>query len=163
VNLLGSDTDTISCFLGALIGAKHGIGAIPSELFERIQDRDYILKVGARVHAIVEGNPGVELAESKSIDRKDAYLKILAWELGLHEMFWDAIDVNGIVYHPALGRGTITYKDVKKIAREGFVAKLIGVRFDCGQTCTFHSSVERNEKVAESFSKELTKALETRT
>jgi ADP-ribosylglycohydrolase len=151
VNSLGTDTDTIAAFLGALLGAHHGLRSIPHHLSRKIQDRQYLQKIGRWLHA-VGTNKIVDERESKlPLDRTEALLNLLAWEIGLHEMFWDAIDVGGIVVHPALGRGEITNKDVRTIARAGYVIKLIQIAFDCGQTCTFHSRVEENGKIAESL------------
>jgi hypothetical protein len=86
-------------------------------------------------------------------------MSIMAWEIGLHEMFWDALDVGAGVVHPTIGQGTIVRKDVREIPREGYVAKLIKVAFDCGQSCVFHSRVENNLIVSESLSLDLEKAL----
>jgi ADP-ribosylglycohydrolase len=151
VNSLGTDTDTIATFLGALLGAHHGLKAIPHHLSRKIQDRQYLQKIGRWLHA-VGTNKIVDERESKTpLDRSEALANLLAWDIGLHEMFWDAIDVGGIVAHPTLGRGEIIKKDVRPIARAGYVMKLIQIAFDCGQTCFFHSRVEDNGKVAESL------------
>jgi len=160
VNIFGSDTDTISVFLGGLLGAHHGMSAVPAHLSLKIQDRDCLLKVARRLHSIAAGVQREQLAENQPIDRTEAYLRILAWEIGLLDMFWDAIDIGGVVTHPTLGRGSITHKTVKPIKREGYVAKLISVQFDCGQSCIFHSRVENNEKVSESLAQDVAKALE---
>ncbi len=158
-NLLGSDTDTISAFVGALLGARHGMEAVPKHLLERIQDRDYLLSVADYLYAIATESALGDGSEERDSDRQSAYLRIIAWEIGLHEMFWDALDIDGSVFHPALGRGKITKKEVRKIAREGYLAKLIHIRFDCGQTCVFHSRVQDNGKVSESISEDVLKAL----
>lgn len=160
VNIFGSDTDTISVFLGGLLGAYHGISAVPVPLLEKIQDRDYLLKTAKRLHSIAAGIKREQLAENRPIDRTEAYLRILAWEIGLLDMFWDAIDIGGIVAHPTLGRGRITHKTEKPIQREGYIAKLISVQFNCGQSCIFHSRVENNDKVSESLARDIIKALE---
>jgi len=158
-NQLGSDTDTIAAFVGALIGARFGRESIPRHLWERIQDREYLLKTATRLHALACGRRTGHTSMDTAMEQQDAYLRILAWEMGLHEMFWDAIDCGGSVVHPTLGRGVITEKDIRNISREGYVVKLIRIRFDCGQTCIFHSRVENNEKVAESFWREIEGAL----
>jgi ADP-ribosylglycohydrolase len=160
VNMLGSDTDTIGVFLGSLLGAYHGMKVVPTHLFTRVQDRDYLLKTAKRLHSIAAGEKENFTAENKVIQRTDAYFRILAWEMGLHEMFWDALREGGIVVHPALGRGTITKQEVKPIKRDGYVAKLIHLKFDCGQSCIFHSRVEHNEKVSESLAQEVARALQ---
>ena len=158
-NMLGSDTDTIGVFLGALLGAYHGIGAVPLHLLNKVQDQEYLLKIASRLHSIAANEPQEYWAANQSVDRKIAYLRILAWEIGLHEMFWDAIGEGGVVFHPTIGRGTIVHKDVKPIRREGYIAKLIHVKFDCGQTCIFHSRVESNGKVSESLAQDIASAL----
>jgi hypothetical protein len=108
-------------------------------------------KVGRWLHAVASNRIIDERESKEPLGRREAFTNLLAWEIGLHEMFWDAIDVGGMVVHPALGRGEITTKDVRPITREGYVVKLIEIAFDCGQTCTFHSRVENNGKVVESL------------
>ncbi len=77
-------------------------------------------------------------------------------------MFWDAIDIDGMVVHPTLGRGTIIAKHVHRIGREGYIARLISIKFDCGQSCTFHARVERDERVSESLGRDVERILEHR-
>jgi len=159
VNTFGSDTDTIGLFVGALLGAYHGVKAVPLHLSNKVQDRDYLLKTAKRLRTIASGGQSGVLFESKSVERQDAYFMILAWEIGLHEMFWDDIEVGGVLVHPTLGRGKIVDKEVKPIKRDGYVAKLIHMKFDCGQSCVFHSRVENNEKVSESLAQDVANAL----
>jgi hypothetical protein len=64
-----------------------------------------------------------------------------------------------MVVHPTLGKGTITGKDVRPIARAGYVSKLIHVRFDSGQSCVFHSRVEHDVRVSESLAEDIQEAL----
>lgn len=159
VNMFGSDTDTIGVFLGALIGAYHGTKAVQPHLIDRVQDRDYLLKTARRLHTIASGEQQENLVESQKVERRDAYFRILAWEIGLHDMFWDNPKVDEVVIHPTLGRGKIIDKDVKPIKREGYVAKLIHINFDCGQSCVFHSRVENNDRVSESLAQDIVNAL----
>ena len=158
-NQLGSDTDTIASFLGALIGAKNGTGIIPEMWWNQVQDRDYLLKTAQRLHAIAADESANQLETETSLKRQDAYLNILAWELGLHEMFWDAIDVEDSVVHPTLGKGIIRRKEVRQISRRDYIAKLIRISFDCGQTCVFHSRVKHNDEVMQSLAKSVDRAL----
>lgn len=158
-NQLGSDTDSIAAFVGGLTGARVGKEAVPGHLWERVQDRDYLAKIGAHLHTIASGETGEHTSTDVPLQQKDAFLMILAWEMGLHEMFWDAIGTGGEVVHPTLGRGTVGRKEVRAIGREGFVAKLIRIAFDSGQTCIFHSRVASDEKVSESLAKEVEHAL----
>jgi ADP-ribosylglycohydrolase len=158
-NQLGSDTDTIAAFVGGLIGARFGMQVVPVRLAEKLQDREYLLKTAAYLHAVASGKASDHASTDAPLQQEEAYLRILAWEIGLHEMFWDAIDIGGAVVHPTLGRGIIKGKEVRPIAREGFVAKLIRIVFDSGQSCIFHSRVGHDDKVSESLAKEVEKAL----
>lgn len=159
VRILGSDTDTIAVFLGALLGAKYGHGSISRPLAESVQDHSYLVKVAKRLHSITGGKGPNAAAVTKGVDKRQALIRILAWEIGLHEMFWDALDEGSVVVHPTLGRGRITAKKVQPIAREGYVAKLIRIAFDCGQTCMFHSRVQNNLRVSESLACEVERSL----
>ena len=58
-----------------------------------------------------------------------------------------------------MGRGMITEKKNSQEARQGNVAKLMGVEFESGQSCLFHSRVKDNYEVVESFGKELDKII----
>ena len=160
VNMFGSDTDTIGIFLGALLGAHHGLRAIPTNLAEEVQDHSYLLKTAKRLHAIATGEQQEKVIATQKTQRRDAYFKILAWEIGLHEMFWDALEEEDIVVHPTLGRGAISGKVERPMKREGYVAKLISVQFDSGQSCTFHSRVQNNDKVSESLAEDVVHALQ---
>lgn len=159
-NAIGSDTDTIAGFVGALVGARHGTAIVPPHLAAQLQDREYILKTAGRLHALVSGDTRDHAATDAPLRQQEAYLRILAWEMGLHEMFWDAIEIGGAVIHPTLGRGVIKSKEVRDIAREGYAAKLIRIVFDCGQSCVFHSRVQDNEKVFESLARDIERALQ---
>jgi ADP-ribosylglycohydrolase len=160
VNMLGSDTDTISNFAGALVGAQLGQKAVPSYLADRLQDKEYLDAVADNLVAIATRRDERRIEESSFVDRKDAYLRIMAWEIGLHEMFWDAIGVDGTIVHPTLGRGKIVDKRVESLIKEGFKAKLLSVRFDSGQSCVFHSRVRSSDgELSESFAKEISKSL----
>ena len=125
VNLYGSDTDTISAFAGALLGAKYGTEIIPLEYLESLQDADYLAKVATRLYRLKSPTVGDKLSKGVAPNTRDeAYLKILAWEIGLHEMFWDALEVGGHVIHPTLGRGQILGKDLKEIPGEMIYGKV---------------------------------------
>jgi hypothetical protein len=161
-NMIDSDTDTIAGFLGALLGAHHGIQAIPKHLRNAVQDKDYILKMAVRLHEITNQKTTSRSLSSlrKGNTRLESYLQILAWEIGLHEMFWDALDKDDVVYHPTLGRGIIQNKTQYPIKKEGYVAKVIGVSFDCGQTCSFRSLVRDDLRVTESLFTDVEKDLD---
>jgi ADP-ribosylglycohydrolase len=159
VNMLGSDTDTIANFVGGLHGAYHGLSAIPNRLLEGLQDKEYLLDVASQLYQIATGEALPFHVPITHFDRKDALLKVLAWEIGLHEMFWDLLAEESRLVHPALGAGTVKRKEVKPIAREDYEAKLVEIEFDCGQTCTFHSRVSKNGNVGESLASELKRGL----
>ncbi|MCI0602502.1 ADP-ribosylglycohydrolase family protein [bacterium] len=161
VNMLGSDTDTISGFLGGLLGALHGVSAVPPKLFNRVQDKDYILKTAMHLHNVVTGQGSKDYATAEDFDRRDAYLKIMAWEIGLHELFWDALDAGDSIVHPALGRGEVTAKRIQPLMRSDYQAKLIHVSFESGQTCVFHSRVSKDGRLSESLAEDTSKALQS--
>ena len=52
---LGGDTDTIGAMCGAIAGAYHGVGAIPSGWMERLENRQYIEGLGERLWEMKRG------------------------------------------------------------------------------------------------------------
>jgi ADP-ribosylglycohydrolase len=157
-NMLGSDTDTIAAFVGGLFGAYYGFSAIPPNFLKNLQDREYLSKVATQLHNIAIGETR-KYASVKTFDRYDAYLRLMAWELGLHEMFWDALKEGEAIVHPALGRGIIKHKRVEPLRRRDYKVKLIEINFDCGQTCVFHSRVSTDGELSESLAKDTIKTL----
>lgn len=146
VNMIGSDTDTIGYFAGGLFGALYGLSAVPDRFESALQDRPYFKNVAERIANILTGEALEKRAPQKPLDKKHALLHIYAWEVGLHELFWDAIDTGKTLVHPALGRGTVAEKKTLPLRREDYVAKLIKIHFETGQTCTFHSRVSTSSK-----------------
>lgn len=159
VNMLGSDTDTIGVFLGALFGAYYGTQAIPSHLLARVQNSDYLRKIAGRLHTIATLRKKESYSATYAVDRRDAYFKILSWGIGFHDMFREQPDPGAVVFHPTLGQREVTASDIQPVMREGYIARLVSIKFTSGQTCVFHSRVENNEKVSESLAQEITKAL----
>jgi ADP-ribosylglycohydrolase len=79
VNAFGSDTDTIAVFLEALLGACHGLKAVPAHLFGRVQDQEYLLEIAKRLHTIAAREERAPLlAQDRRLQREDAYLNILS-------------------------------------------------------------------------------------
>ena len=160
VNALGSDTDTIASFVGGLIGAYYGLSAIQLNFLEKLQDKEYLLKAGDDLYNIITDGALMKYVSSKTFTRYEAYLNIMTWEIGLHEMFWDALAEGGTICHPALGRGVIKKKRVEHIRREDYLVKLIEVSFDCGQSCVFHSRVSKDGGLSESLAEDTKKILD---
>ena len=48
----GGNTDTIACICGAYLGASKGIGALPTDLLEGLEDRQRIELLGQRLHSV---------------------------------------------------------------------------------------------------------------
>jgi ADP-ribosylglycohydrolase len=48
----GGNTDTIACLCGAYLGAAKGIGALPADLLEGLEDRQRIELLGQRLYNI---------------------------------------------------------------------------------------------------------------
>lgn len=160
-NFVGTDTDTIASFIGSLIGAYLGtsVNQKLKELQDKIQDKKYFLKVAENLWKIYVGETKTIEAQ-KTTEKIESYLKILAWEIGLHELFWEALKEGDRVIHPTLGKGTIEYKIIKEIRkRDDYVVKIFKIKFDCGQTAYFHSRVSKEGIVSESLAKEAEKGL----
>jgi ADP-ribosylglycohydrolase len=151
VNTLQSDADTIANFVGGLAGSYYGMTVVPKQWIEYIQDRDYILRVARILHQISQGQVATNCALAGDISKEQALLRIIAWEIGLREMFWDALAEGEHLVHPALGGGIIKRKEVKRMMKQGYETKLIEVQFDCGQTCVFHSRVATDGHIGESL------------
>jgi ADP-ribosylglycohydrolase len=162
VNLIGSDTDTIAVFLGSLLGAEHGIGSVPTHLAEGVQDKGYLLKTAHRLHSIARTKVAEVLYHEDGLHREEAYLRLLAWEMSFNEMFWDDLSEGDEVTHPTMGSGKVTSKDEQIVPRrEEYLAKLIRLTFDSGQTCVFHSRINKESlRVAESLEEDLRRALD---
>ncbi len=161
VNILGSDTDTIANFIGGLFGAYYGLSVIPEKWLDSLQDKEYILRVAQNLYGVITGESLIQYAPGLKgqVNRYDALSRVRAWEIGLHEMFWDALEEGNSIVHPALGRGVIRSRRKGTIQREGYEVKLIEVQFDCGQTCTFHHRVANDGTLSESLSKEINQIL----
>ncbi len=160
VNMIGSDTDTIASFVGSLLGISDSdiLGSKRMrKLILQLQDREYFEIVG---RYLWETNFGEHnLRETGTIDKTDAFLKLMAWEIGLHEMFWEALTKGDVIIHPTLGRGIIENKREETMRRDDYIAKIIKIKFFTGQTAYFHSRVSKDESVRESLGRELAKAL----
>ncbi|MBU7012942.1 MAG: ADP-ribosylglycohydrolase family protein [Theionarchaea archaeon] len=159
-NMVGSDTDTIASFVGSLIGAFDN-DVLSSRrvrhLIFSLQDKNYFKDIGKFLWEITFGSP--DFIEEGTIDKTEAFLKIMAWEIGLHEMFWDALEEGNMVVHPTLGKGTIQNKTIKELRRDNYIAKIIKINFNMGQTAYFHSRVSTEGLVQESISEEIEKTL----
>lgn len=156
INTLGSDTDTIAYFIGGLFGAHFGLDAIPTHWLARLQDRAYFKTLSEKLHNTLSGKALEGQFASSHFDRQLALTMLFAWEFGLQELFWEAIEEKSSVTHPALGRGVIKRKEIKPLSnKQGYVVKLIEVEFDSGQTCTFHSRVSETGGISESFASDL--------
>jgi ADP-ribosylglycohydrolase len=160
VNMVGSDTDTIAGFVGSLIGLHNG-DILDSKkirhLIYNLQDAHYFKDMGNSLWETTNGSQN--LIKEKSADKDIALLKIMSWEMGLHEMFWEALEQGDMVVHPTLGKGIIQDKTKKELRRSDYVAKIFKIKFNIGQTAYFHSRVSKEGVVTESMSKEIEKAL----
>ncbi len=160
-NFVGTDTDTIASFIGSLIGAYLGasVNQKLKELQDKIQDKKYFLRIAEKLWKIYIGETKTIEAQRRT-EKIESYLKILAWEIGLHELFWEALKKGDRVIHPTLGKGTIEYKIIKEIPKkDDYVVKIFKIKFDCGQTAYFHSRVSKEGIVSESLAKEAEKGL----
>jgi len=159
INMLGSDTDTIGNFVGSILGAYYGEKLKESQLYElilQIQDKKYFETIAEMLFKIL--NKNLNVTEGSKISKHEALLRILAWEIGLHEMFWEALKEGDTVIHPTLGKGIISKKYIQKIRRrEDYLAKIFRITFQSGQTAYFHSRVSKEGFVKQSMSEEIQK------
>ena len=159
-NMVGSDTDTIASFVGSLVGV-HNIDVLNSkkirDLIFQLQDYHYFKEIGKYLWEINYGD--LDFIERGTTSKTEAFLRIMAWEIGLHEMFWEALEEGDRIIHPTLGKGTIRNRIEKELRRNDYIAKIIKTTFDIGQTVYFHSRVSRDGVLAESMGKELEAAL----
>jgi ADP-ribosylglycohydrolase len=161
VNTFGSDTDTIALFLGGLLGAFHGVQSIPTHLLGAVQDRELVTMTAQRLHALASGQHSALMATAQEDEvRVSSYFDILSWEIAFHDMFHNEHQEGDSVIHPALGLGTIVKQEEQSLQRQDYVARLIHVQFNCGQTCVFHSRVKANESPSESLAQAVARALE---
>ncbi|MBX5455381.1 MAG: ADP-ribosylglycohydrolase family protein [Thermogemmatispora sp.] len=162
VNTFGSDTDTIALFLGSLLGAFHGLKAIPPTLLDEVQDRRFLLDLARRLHTIAKAAASPAEPAAVISDREASYFSILSWEVAFHEMFHGEYQDGDRLIHPTLGSGAIQYQEEQPLRRDGYVARLVRVLFKCGQTCVFHSRVKENGSPSESLASEVVRALQER-
>lgn len=139
-NALGSDTDSIAAFVGALVGARHGRAALPDHLWEGVQDREYLVSSGRRLHGIASRpSAGDAGAMWPSIARPEAHRRVQDWGERMSAMFDGEVSVGGQLQHPTLGLGTVEGYDERPTGTSGQVARLVRVAFACGQSCQFCS------------------------
>jgi hypothetical protein len=100
------------------LGARYGLDVVPRHLWEGIQDREYLLKTANRLYKVGTEEPSDVITSGKGIEQREAKLMILAWEIDLHEMFLDTINIGWTVAHPTPGRGKIISKEIREISRE---------------------------------------------
>lgn len=165
VNMIGSDTDTIANIVGSFVGLYKGdeLTNEIKELISKVQDKQYLENVGSNLYFI--NNKKEEdfnykiISEKNELNKKDYILKIMAWEMGLHEMFWEALDIGDMLVHPALGKGIILDKREETIfERDDYVTKIIKIKFNIGQTAYFRSRVKTDfTEVSSSLSKDILK------
>lgn len=160
-NLIGSDTDTISYFLGALYGALYGISKIPNRFLNKIQDREYILGIAKHIKNIAIGNISKFIYPINGVKLKEAIKTLKFWELQLRDIFWDDLNEKDLIVHPVLGEGIIQRKEEKNTKKENYTAKLIEIKFKTGQTCCFHSRINKSGEISESLVPILSKSQKT--
>jgi len=138
-NMVGSDTDTIANFVGSLVGSYFGMNVNFHllELSKQLQDSDYITKLAENLWSIYKGN--LDKKTTKKISREDGYLKLQIWKEDLEYFMKRENNEGKIIIHPTLGKGIIE-KEMKKIIpmKKEYTAKILKVKFDCGQSVYFH-------------------------
>lgn len=148
VNALGSDTDSIAAFVGALFGARFGISCVPQHWLAKLQDRVCFRLVAHRLHGVAHSAKAMHalLPSGESVSNRQAsresLLSAYAWEDRHYELLWDLPAKGELVVHPALGIGTVMGSQVQPLLmRQDYEVRLLSVKFRTGQTCTFHARV----------------------
>ena len=155
VNMIGSDTDTISYFLGGLYGSYYGKNVIPDRFNAEIQDRDYILKMASRLCDISVGNISNNEEFISQDDKRRDFDLIKLWEYEMRDLFWDQIEPGCTIMHPIFGEGILQRKTEKETRREDYKVKLIDIHFKSGQSCSFHSRVNKDGNLSETLINDL--------
>ena len=133
VNALGSDTDTIGGFVGAMCGAAHGYDEVPPEWASMMQDYDYFMRVATEVTRIAcrSGLGGEALRPSSTGRRTD--VPDLIRRLRSHD-----ISQGERVFHPLFGTGFVRSVEAQHLRRkDGASVVFAWVIFDIGQSCKF--------------------------
>jgi ADP-ribosylglycohydrolase len=128
VNSIGSDTDSIAAFTGALFGARYGIDRIPQRWLSSLQDREYIISLADRLFFISTGGGAEQPIEAP---QKSGAFKLLK------HLQTGNINENEIFYHDVFGYGKVTKVEKQKVVAKGKQALLVRVLFDTGQSCKF--------------------------
>jgi len=126
VNSLGTDTDSIAAFSGALLGALHGITSIPIE-WKEIQDYAYLDFIASRLLTISSG----ELQPlSKNILSNSSFKS-------LDNITEDYFSDGDKIFFTPLGSGNITKISRVNTLTKGKYNLILEVEFEIGQSCVF--------------------------
>jgi hypothetical protein len=83
-------------------------------------------------------------------DKQTPLTNIFAWKIGLHEMFWDAIEEPGTIVHPSLGAAKSTEKETRQIPGPATSRNWFTWLSRRGKH-VFHSRIKHEVKVCESL------------
>ncbi|GAA5441337.1 ADP-ribosylglycohydrolase family protein [Deinococcus caeni] len=162
----GIDTDTVSSMVGWLLGARYGRSVFHEEWLKNVQDSHYLSRMGENLHGIAF--PEIEsnniTFKPMHLSKRDYLSRVWAWEIGMFEMFWDAIDVGSVMNHPTLGQGKVIKKVRNDVAYEAagkpkYYDANVVIKFIEGQTCSFHSVINDNGLPESGLIKRLEKIL----
>jgi ADP-ribosylglycohydrolase len=133
VNALGSDTDTIGGFVGAMCGAAHGYDEVPPEWASTMQDYYYFMRVATEIARIacrtgVGGQALLPAPRGRGSDVPDLVGRLRSHDISQGER----------VFHPLFGTGWVKSVDAQRLRRkDGATVVLAWVSFDIGQSCKF--------------------------
>jgi len=128
VNIIGTDTDTIAGILGGMLGALHGVDAIPKKWLG-VQDKEYILHMADHLYNILEGAAVAPSANNKhvALDPTD-------------KDKWPNLKKGDKINIEPLGNGEVI-DIVTKHTSHNQPKKVLyfKIKFESGQSCTFKS------------------------
>lgn len=151
-NFIGSDTDTISYFLGGLFGAYYGSKSIPERFINKLQDREYIQNIGIYLWKVATNsflndaeNSSPLVVQSKNEKKYSIISHLSIWDEELRDMIYDFSEGNRII-HPLFGKGIIMSSNIIPTQKPDYFAKIIKVKFESGLNCYFSTRFKKGDQ-----------------
>jgi ADP-ribosylglycohydrolase len=135
-NAVGTDTDTIGVFAGALTGAYGGYAAVPERWSSQLQDLPYFLTVGELLARIANGDRSAGTLRPRTPAGDTDAVELLQ---GLRA---NQLNPGDRVRHEVLGSGWVTAVHAQEVRRRsGGQITYARVIMDIGQHCQFRTHI----------------------